>query len=159
MLTDLIVKMLKSGTATSTVTATQNPKNLLLMSDDNDSYIKLVRFRRTRPTLRSLSLVQHTLFCSTRKYSCGRLPSGRHVERWLHNLPFALRYLPFMGQVRRNSFGKLPAPLTLTMKSGCRYLRDARRSCSARNEPDERITADDAVCGTNGSRHRRSSQL
>jgi len=152
---DLIVKMLKAVAychARRIAHCDMKPKNLLLMSDDNDSYIKLADFgfaaRVHEP--KSLSKQCGTPFFVSPEILM-RKPYDQQSDMWsVGCIVFLLLSgnLPFMGRSQKDLFRKIVAGKyefdTEDWQNVSDDAKDLVRKLIVLN-PDERITASEAV--------------
>ena len=152
---DLIVKMLKAVAychARRIAHCDMKPKNLLLMSDDNDSYIKLADFgfaaRVHEP--KSLSKQCGTPFFVSPEILM-RKPYDQQSDMWsVGCIVFLLLSgnLPFMGRSQKDLFRKIVAGKFEFDPEDWQDVSDDAKDLVSKLlvlNPDERITASEAV--------------
>jgi calcium/calmodulin-dependent protein kinase I len=152
---DLIVKMLKAVAychARKIAHCDMKPKNLLLMSDDNDSFIKLADFGFAARVHESKSLTKQ---CGTPFFVSPeilmRKPYDQQSDMWSVGCIVYLLLsgnLPFMGRSQKELFRKIVAGKYEFDDEDWQDVSDDAKDLVKRLlilNPDERITASAAV--------------
>jgi calcium/calmodulin-dependent protein kinase I len=152
---DLIVKMLKAVAychARNIAHCDMKPKNLLLMSDDNDSFIKLADFGFAARVNEPKSLTKQ---CGTPFFVSPeillRKPYDQQSDMWsVGCIVFLLLSgnLPFMGRSQKELFRKIVAGNFEFEPQDWQDVSDDAKDLVRKLlvlNPDERITAKDAV--------------
>jgi len=152
---DLVVKMLKAVSfchRRKIAHCDMKPKNLLLMSDDNDSFIKLADFGFAARVHRPKSLTKQ---CGTPFFVAPeiltRKPYDQQSDMWsVGCIVFLLLSgnLPFMGRSQKELFQKIVAGKFEFKEDEWAGVSDDAKDLVRKLlvlDPDKRITANDAL--------------
>ena len=152
---DLVIKMLKAVSychQRKIAHCDMKPKNLLLMSDDNDSFIKLADFGFAARVHESKSLTKQ---CGTPFFVAPeiltRKPYDQQSDMWsVGCIVFLLLSgtLPFLGRSQKELFRKIVAGKYEFSDSSWNDVSDDAKDLVKRMlvlDPDKRITAKEAV--------------
>ena len=152
---DLVVKMLKAVAfchKRKIAHCDMKPKNLLLMSDDNDSFIKLADFGFAARVHKPKSLTKQ---CGTPFFVAPeiltRKPYDQQSDMWsVGCIVFLLLSgnLPFMGRSQKELFRKIVAGRYVFKEEDWAGVSDDAKDLVSKMlvlDPDERITAEQAL--------------